>query len=405
MNNWQEIILGESLYFNPKEQLAKGKIYKKISMDCLSSKTRQIERYETDVFNGGSKFRNGDTLFARITPCLENGKTSQVSILGKNEIAFGSTEFIVLREKENITLNNFIYYLFTSKYIKDIAIKSMSGTSGRQRVQEDILKNLKIKLPPLPTQKRITDILSSLDNKIELNNKINKTLENIAEALFKEWFINFNFPNREGKPYKDSGGKMTESELGDIPEGWRIESFDNVANFLNGLPMQKFRNTNDNFLYVLKIKELRQGFVDENSDKARIDIDKKYIIENGDVIFSWSASLMTDIWTGGKVGLNQHLFKVTSNKFNKWFYYLWIKKHMANFIAIANDKTTTMGHIKREHLTKAQVLIPSDSQLKQFDNVFSNLLSQITNLRLENQKLVGIRDSLLPKLMSGEIKT
>ena len=171
---WQEVRLGDIVYFNPTEKLIKGSNYKKVSMDCLMPKTRKIENYEISVFNGGSKFRNGDTLMARITPCLENGKTAQVSILDENEIAFGSTEFIVLREKENISDNNFVYYLFNTDYIRNIAIKSMTGTSGRQRVQEDVLKNLVIKLPPLEEQKKIASVLSSLDDKIELNNRMNK---------------------------------------------------------------------------------------------------------------------------------------------------------------------------------------------------------------------------------------
>lgn len=204
-------------------------------MDCLKPKTREIIKYELDKFKGGSKFRNGDTLFARITPCLENGKIAQVSFLDNKEIGFGSTEFIVLREKENITLNDYIYYLFITDKIKNIAIKSMTGTSGRQRVQEDVLKYTIVKLPPLAEQKYIASILSALDDKIELNNKTNKILEEMAQTIFKEWFINFNFPNEDGKPYKKSGGEMIDSELGKIPKGWRIGTIgDLISNLFNG---------------------------------------------------------------------------------------------------------------------------------------------------------------------------
>ena len=233
--DWKEVKLGDIVYFNPKESLIKGKIYKKVSMDCLKPKTREIIKYELDKFKGGSKFRNGDTLFARITPCLENGKIAQVSFLDNKEIGFGSTEFIVLREKENITLNDYIYYLFITDKIKNIAIKSMTGTSGRQRVQEDVLKYTIVKLPPLAEQKYIASILSALDDKIELNNKTNKILEEMAQTIFKEWFINFNFPNEDGKPYKKSGGEMIDSELGKIPKGWRIGTIgDLISNLFNG---------------------------------------------------------------------------------------------------------------------------------------------------------------------------
>lgn len=162
--------------FNPKETIKKGTIAKKVAMDKLEPYKREITDYELASFSGGSKFRNGDTLMARITPCLENGKTAQVSILNEHEIGFGSTEFIVMREKENISTNDFIYYLSLSPQIRDNAIKSMVGSSGRQRVQQDVLANIEFELPPLETQKQIAKILSSIDDKIELNNKINDNL-------------------------------------------------------------------------------------------------------------------------------------------------------------------------------------------------------------------------------------
>ena len=316
-----------------------------------------------------------------------------------------STGFITIKVKEYIADKYFIYYNIIqdniTNYLQMIAEQSVSTYPS---IKPSDLSNMIIKLPPLEEQKKIASILSSLDDKIELNNRMNKILEEMAQTIFKEWFVNFNFPSEEGKPYKDSGGKMIESELGAIPEGWKVDSLSNVANFLNGLAMQKFRNKDNNFIYVLKIKELRQGFTDINSDKVRIDIDKDYIVNNGDIIFSWSGTLMTDIWCGGIAGLNQHLFKVTSDKFEKWFYYFWIKKHLENFILIARDKTTTMGHIKREHLDKALVLIPNTKLLNKANDIFNPIIEQIINLRIENQKLASIRDTLLPKLMSGEIR-
>lgn len=163
--------------FNPKETLKKGTIAKKVAMDKLEPYTRKITGYEMSAFSGGSKFRNGDTLMARITPCLENGKTAQVSILDEKEIGFGSTEFIVMREKEGISTNDFIYYLSFSPWIRDTAVKSMVGSSGRQRVQHDVLSNTKYDLPSLDEQKKIAKILSSIDDKIELNNKVNDNLQ------------------------------------------------------------------------------------------------------------------------------------------------------------------------------------------------------------------------------------
>ena len=173
--------LSDVIQFNPVEHLSKGTYCKKVPMEYLCPFTRHISSYQDNVaFTGGSKFRNGDTLLARITPCLENGKTAKVDFLNENEIAFGSTEFIVLRAKPGMTDENFIYYLATSPDFRNIAIKSMVGSSGRQRVQQNVLENTIIELPDLSTQKQIAQILSSLDDKIEVNTRINRNLENMA---------------------------------------------------------------------------------------------------------------------------------------------------------------------------------------------------------------------------------
>ncbi|MFQ7439918.1 restriction endonuclease subunit S [Romboutsia timonensis] len=404
-NEWKESVLKDVIEFNPKETIKKGTLSKKVAMDKLDTFTRKISGYEETEFTSGTKFRNGDTLLARITPCLENGKTARVDILEYNEIGFGSTEFIVMREKEGKTINDFIYYLSISPEFRNIAIKSMTGSSGRQRVQKDVLENVEIKLPPLEEQEKIANILSCLDDKIELNNEMNKTLEEMAQSIFKRWFVDFELPNEDGKPYKSSGGEMVDSEIGMIPKGWEVKSLDEIANFLNGLAMQKFRplDTDEEFLQVVKIKELKQGSTSSDSDRCSINIDEKYIINDGDVIFAWSGSLDVRIWCGGKAGLNQHLFKVTSDDYPKWFYYLWVKNYLEQFIRIAADRATTMGHIKRSNLTEAKVLIPDDSTLKVMGYTLENLVCKFIENNIESKSLIDLRDSLLPKLMSGEI--
>ncbi len=168
--------LKEYIHFNPAERLAKGTVAKKVAMDKLQPFTRHIGGYELAPYTGGAKFRNGDTVMARITPCLENGKTALVSILNDNEVGFGSTEYIVLRAKESFTDSRFIYYFATNPWFRDIAIKSMVGSSGRQRVQQSVLENLEVSIPPLPIQQQIAKILGSLDDKIELNRRINDNL-------------------------------------------------------------------------------------------------------------------------------------------------------------------------------------------------------------------------------------
>lgn len=229
--SWTEMELGKAMQFNPPERLVKGKIAKKIPMERLTAFEKSIKGYEFSVYNAGPKFRNGDTLVAKITPCLENGKTAQVNILEKNEIAFGSSEFIVLRQNEN-TINDFIFYLAKSPTFRKRAIGCMEGTSGRKRVNEGALKLQVLPIPDKITQQQIASILSSLDSKIALNNRINAELEAMAKTLYDYWFVQFDFPydfvqgkpDSAGKPYKSSGGKMVWSEelKREIPEGWEV---------------------------------------------------------------------------------------------------------------------------------------------------------------------------------------
>ena len=227
----------------------------------------------------------------------------------------------------------------------------------------------------------------------------------MAQAIFKQWFVDFEFPKVDGEPYKSNGGEMVESELGMIPKGWEIKSLLDVANYLNGLAMQKFRPAEDEkAIPVLKIKELRQGRTDENSDLCSPSVSKDYIIHDGDVIFSWSGSLLVDFWCGGKCGLNQHLFKVTSNEFEKWFYYLWTKYHLDKFIRIAQDKATTMGHIKRGDLSSSMVLVPNAELMNKANYILKPIVEKIIKTRIEERKLGRLRDTLLPKVMTGEIR-
>lgn len=177
-----------------------------------------------------------------------------------------------------------------------------------------------------------------------------------------------------------------------------------VANYLNGLAMQKYRpNDEDLGIPVLKIKELRQGFCDSNSELCSSSINSDYIVQNGDMIFSWSGSLLVDFWCGETCGLNQHLFKVTSTSYDKWFYYSWTKYHLQKFIAIASDKATTMGHIKRADLEKAKVLIPSSREYNHIGNLLTPLYNLIIANRIMNKKLYTLRDELLSQLMSGKL--
>lgn len=392
---WKEVALSEVIEFNPRENLKKGTMAQKVSMADIEPFTRKVQRSSLEKYSSGSKFRNGDTLLARITPCLENGKTAYVDFLEEDEVAFGSTEFFVLREKKGISDKKFIYYLAISPQLRSIAINSMTGTSGRQRAQIDVLEKARFLLPPLVEQKKIASILSSLDEKIELNHQINQNLEEMAQAIFKSWFIDF-------EPFQD--GEFVESELGMIPKGWEVKSLDEIAHYLNGLAMQKYRPTTEDYLPVIKIKELRQGFTTSDSDKATNQLDTNYIVNDGDVLFSWSGTLEVKIWCGGKGALNQHLFKVTSKEYEKWFYYYWIKFHLERFRRIAEDRATTLGHIRRKDLSDSKVLIPDRESLQKLSSMIKPIFDQIITLKIQSRKLKKVRDTLLPKLMSGEIR-
>ena len=379
---WTKKKLSDIADFNPRETIKKGAVAKKISMDVLRPFYRDVPYYTEECFSGGTKFRNGDTIMARITPCLENGKTAQVSILNDGEVGFGSTEYIVFRAKEGIADKDYLYYLVCSPEVREPAIKSMVGSSGRQRVQTDVVKNLEIDVPPLVDQEKIGSFLKSFDDKIALNDKINKNLEQQAQAIFANEFLS----------------------LETLPEGWKQASLIDIADYLNGLAMQKYRPTADESgIPVLKIKELRQGCCDDNSELCSPSIKSDYIIHDGDVIFSWSGSLLVDLWCGGICGLNQHLFKVTSSKYDKWFYYAWTKHHLDRFVAVAADKATTMGHIKRDELAKAEVLIPNEADYNRIGALLQPIYEMIISNRIENKKLAATRDTLLPKLMNGEI--
>lgn len=289
-----------------------------------------------------------------------------------------------------------VYYFHTREgQYKILANASQVGVPALARATSTF-RLIDIKLPPLDDQRRIASILSSLDRKIELNNKINADLEEMAQAIFKNWFVDF-------EPFKD--GKFVDSELGMIPEGWKVGRLTEIASYMNGLAMQKFPPENDeDSLPVLKIKELGQGFCGPDSDRCSCNIKDECKVHNGDVIFSWSGTLLVDVWCGGDCGLNQHLFKVTSKEYPKWFYYYWTKHHLQEFIHIAKDKAVTMGHIKRGHLEEALVAIPDNDSVERAHELFEPILSKMISLRLENSRLSLLRDTLLPRLMSGELE-
>lgn len=259
-------------------------------------------------------------------------------------------------------------------------INSMDSGSAIPSTSRPDFYALPVLLPPLSAQHVIAEVLGSLDDKIELNRRINATLEAMASALFNTWFVD------------NSGVK-----------GWKVKSLDQIAGFLNGLALQKYPPEGNDYLPVIKIAQLRKNN-SEVADKASTDIPGSYIVNDGDILFSWSGSLEVIIWCGGKGALNQHLFKVTSEEYPKWFYYRWIKYHLPEFQQIAAGKATTMGHIQRHHLSEAEVIVPEESEMSKMNEIMVPILDKIIANNLESRTLAELRDTLLPRLMCGEIR-
>ena len=277
---------------------------------------------------------------------------------------------------------DYLYYFFCDmNNLLKLAAKA-TGSASQANISTKIIENTIIDAPNCEQQKRIINFLNSINAKISYNRRINDNLVQQAESIFAHEFL----------------------MIDTIPDGWKKSSLLGIAKYLNGLAMQKYRpNDDEQGLPVLKIRELRQGFCDANSELCSPSIESEYIIHDGDVIFSWSGSLLVDLWCGGTCGLNQHLFKVTSSTCDKWFYYSWTNHHLQKFAAIAADMATTMGHIKRGELEKAEVLIPSQSDYDRIGGLLAPLYDLIISNRIENRKLASLRDELLPKLLSGEL--
>jgi len=279
-------------------------------------------------------------------------------------------------------------------------------------LNEGIIRSFPLQIPPLSEQRAIAHILGTLDDKIELNRRMNETLEAMARALFTSWFVDFD-PVRAKAEGRDSGlpgsiadlfpDSFEDSELGGIPTGWEVRGLDEIARFLNGLALQKYPPKDSRSLPVIKIAQLRAGTT-EGADAASADLELDYIVENGDVLFSWSGSLECVLWAGGRGALNQHLFKVTSAEYPSWLCYLWIRQHLDDFRHIAAGKATTMGHIQRHHLSDARVVLPPSPLLQGMGTVLGPIIEELWRRPVQSRTLAALRDAVLPKLISGELR-
>jgi len=364
---WSIKKISEIADFNPSEPLQKGKISKKIGMDKIFPFNRDITSYEVVPFTSGTKFRNGDTIMARITPCLENGKIAKVSILDEDEIGFGSTEFIVLRAKEEID-EDYLYYLTCSSIVREPAIKSMVGSSGRQRVQTDVVQNLEIKVPPYKEQRAIGKILKDIDDKIKLNNEINNNLEQQVSALYQSWFENFDITN------------------GDCPKNWKGQPLSTIAEIATG-----------------KRPPIKS---ETYSQETPISIAGATCIMG----FTSKANYTEKILVIGRVGthgiiqrFNTPCWASDNTLVIKSPYYEFTNQILKRVDYSVLNCGSTQPLITQGDMKKLVVLIPDRKTLINFEIFSASLMAQWKANNNENIKLASLRDTLLPKLMSGEI--
>lgn len=403
-SSWKKYKLLEFAEINPQENIKKGQLAKKIAMEKIIPYCKQIPSYEISKFNGGTKFKNGDTIMARITPCLENGKISKVTVLEDEEIGFGSTEYIVFRAIENISDSDFLYYLITSPLVKEPAIKSMVGSSGRQRVQIDVVKNLELDIPPLDIQQKIAKVLSAIDDKIELNNSINNNLEQQAQAIFKSWFIDVSDSNNSSEKFGKFPQLATELTVGDI----EMLVTDYVANgSFASLKENVTLYQEPNYAYFVRNTDLKTNtfnvFVDEHSykflSKSTLYGNEIIISNVGDV---GSVFLCPKLDLPMTLGNNIIMLRPKDNRLT-YYLYIWFKWSYGQNLIQGIKGGSAQPKFNKTDFKSLPIIIPQGKLLDKFSDIMTPIFNSIEKNNEENKFLIQLRDTLLPKLMSGEI--
>lgn len=350
---------------------------------------------------------------------------SSARILPANTVCLSRTAsvgYVVVMGRPMATSQDFVNWVCSEaldhrflKYVllaeRSAFLRFASGTT-HQTIYFPEVKAFHVCLPSLAEQRAIAHILGTLDDKIELNRRMSETLEAMARALFKSWFVDFDpvrakaegrgpdLPKALADLFPD---RLVESQMGEIPEGWEVNGLDEIARFLNGLALQKYPPAEGRSLPVIKIAQLRAGNTD-GADRASADVDADYVVRDGDILFSWSGSLECRLWAGGAGALNQHLFKVTSARYPRWLCYLGIHQHLDDFRHIAAGKATTMGHIQRHHLSDAKLAVPPPGLLHAMDAIVEPIIESMWRRAVQSRTLATLRDALLPTLISGELR-
>ena len=404
-SEWTKMKLSDIADFNPRETIKKGEIAKKISMDVLRPFYRDVPYYTEECFSGGTKFRNGDTIMARITPCLENGKTAQVSILNDGEVGFGSTEYIVFRAKEGIADKNYLYYLVCSPEVREPSIKSMVGSSGRQRVQTDVVKNLEIDVPPLVEQERIGSFLRLIDVKIALNDKINNNLEQQAQLLFKSWFVDY-------EPFN-----------GTMPSDWEVVPFEKIVDFQNGYAFKSKELLNEpssDCYQVFKQGHIARGggFIPDGTKswypKKLASKLERFVLKKGDILMAMT-DMKDNVAILGNTAImpidneyivNQRVGHLRVNGYKGITYpFIYLLTNSTDFLIDLRSRANSgvQVNLSSAEIKASQTVLPSEKVNTAFSEITLPMFEAIISNQLENQRLAQLRDTLLPKLMSGEL--
>lgn len=371
MTEWKRVRLGDVISINPRISLGKGVRAKKIQMEALTPGRRDIYSCIQESYSGGTKFRNGATLMARITPCLENGKIAQVRFLEENEVAFGSTEFIVLEGVDGLTDPNFVYYLASTNYIKQKAVDSMVGSSGRQRAQPDEIAKIEISLPPLAIQRKIAAVLGAIDDKIETNRKICANLEAQAQALFKSWFVDF-------EPF---GGKM--------PKDWKMGELGNIVSPKRGKVITKASAVAGTVPVIAA--GIEPAYF---TDKHNVEGPAITISASG-ANAGYISLRYENIWASDCSYVSQRETPYI------YFFYNLLKSKAE--IVRQMQKGTAQAHVHVSDLERLEITVPDEGAIKQYNDIVSSFYGAIGICTNQSRSLASMRDALLPRLMSGEI--
>lgn len=387
--NWSTKKLSEIAYINPKECISKGIIAKKVPMDKLEPFCRDISEFVFEEYRGGAKFRNGDTIMARITPCLENGKIAKVSILNDEEIGFGSTEYTVFRAIDGISDADFLYYLICSPLVRNPAIKSMVGSSGRQRVQTDVVANLNIWLPPIEEQREIGCLLKTLDDKIWLNNKINNNLEQQAQAIFKSWFVDF-------EPFN-----------GEMPHDWIASRLGDIAS-IKTISFSPVKNPDAQLEhYSIPAYDEQKYPVFESAAGVKSN---KYILSKNSVMISklnpdtkrvWRPMCLSELAVSSTEFI---IFEAFNPAYRDFVFSIIDSVAFSDWMcAHTTGSTNSRQRTAPSATLEFQVALPDEKVITDFCAIVTPMYDTIAANICENQKLAQLRDSILPKLMSGEL--